>query len=42
MESDGLANNTINSIQQDSNGNIWVSTNKACRKLKTKQAAFKL
>ncbi len=36
MESDGLANNTINAIQQDSKGNIWVSTNKGLSKIENK------
>lgn len=36
MESDGLANNTINSIERDSKGNIWVSTNKGLSKIESK------
>jgi signal transduction histidine kinase/ligand-binding sensor domain-containing protein/DNA-binding response OmpR family regulator len=34
-ESNGLANNTINSIQEDAKGNIWVSTNKGLSKIET-------
>jgi len=36
MESDGLANNTINSIEQDGKRNIWVSTNKGLAKIESK------
>ncbi|WP_094569975.1 hybrid sensor histidine kinase/response regulator transcription factor [Mucilaginibacter xinganensis] len=32
-ESNGLANSTINSIEQDAKGNIWVSTNKGLSKI---------
>lgn len=32
-ENDGLANNTINSIERDEKGNIWVSTNKGLSKI---------
>lgn len=32
-ENDGLANNTVNSIEQDVKGDIWVSTNKGLSKI---------
>jgi signal transduction histidine kinase/ligand-binding sensor domain-containing protein/DNA-binding response OmpR family regulator len=32
-KNDELANNTINSIERDANGNIWVSTNKGLSKI---------
>ncbi|WP_295799025.1 two-component regulator propeller domain-containing protein [Mucilaginibacter sp.] len=40
MESDGLANNTINAIQRDSKGNIWVSTNKGLSKIENKTGSI--
>ncbi|MGN6396058.1 MAG: hybrid sensor histidine kinase/response regulator transcription factor [Mucilaginibacter sp.] len=40
MEGDGLANNTINSIQQDGKGNIWVSTNKGLSKIESKTGSI--
>jgi signal transduction histidine kinase/ligand-binding sensor domain-containing protein/DNA-binding response OmpR family regulator len=33
-EDDGLANNVINAIQQDNEGNIWLSTNKGLTRIR--------
>jgi len=39
-ETDGLANNTINAIERDKSGNIWVSTNKGLSKIEAKTGSI--
>jgi signal transduction histidine kinase/ligand-binding sensor domain-containing protein/DNA-binding response OmpR family regulator len=34
-EKDGLANNTVNAIQEDETGQIWISTNKGLSRINT-------